>query len=91
MRITVGCVDGQTYVGDYVPDAEVQAMLDEGSVFSGSASNLKVNTAEDFKDLIRDTALGVTVDGFKPNNIFIQINGAQRNFSPDKIVWVEVE
>jgi len=93
MQIRIGCLDGNTYEGDHVPDAEIQEHLDSvsGRIGTGAWDHVVVSTPKEFGDFLRDGILGRSTEGIDMDEVTLIINGRERSFNPDQIVWCEID
>lgn len=87
MQIKLGCVDGKTYIGDYVTDEEILEEINmvNGRVGTGAMAGLVVNTVEDFAQMILDM-----VQDKDTTAISLNISGRKRLFRQQTIVWCEI-
>lgn len=90
MRISIGCVDGNTYYSDHVSDHLLLEHLAaaNGRIGTGVNSDLVVEDLEAFRELM----LGFCkYDSSNKNQVVsMVISGADRQFNVRHIVWAEV-
>lgn len=85
----IGCVDGHTYVSDYMDNKEIEEQLPIKG--AGVWDELKINTLEEYAQFITKGAMGESIDDATVLNIQLTINEQVRYFQTSKIVWCEVQ
>lgn len=86
MRIHLGCLDGHTYISDHVSELDMQADIDKQNA-DPNTSMFPITTVD---DLMNEFVKTVMNEGGRGIKVSITMNGRDRYFRPDSIVWVEV-
>lgn len=93
MRVRIGCIDGNTYESDDVPESEIQEYLDanpDGITTGVLAGEFSVTTVDEFVDFF-DKMISGSLEGMNTTEITLVIDGRNRSFKPETIVWHEIE
>jgi hypothetical protein len=91
MIVSIGCLDGKTYVSDEIPNEEIQKDLwsHDGRIGSGIWADRVINTVEEYAEVVKDLAQHDT--SFATKSFLMTIGGKDFQFNAHTIVWVSVD